>query len=110
MRICAWDFFMKLRLIIHYTDGKTFTGKWNTYHPFKDLNTKQISSLQIQSLNSKYTLSSKRKQRSEFYSRQGDNSISILKELHRNIWIDLSIDKVTEKRSIRVIKERITNI
>lgn len=100
---------MKTRLIIHYADGKTFTGEWNKYHPFKDLNTKPISSLQIQSENNRYTLSSKRKQSSEFYSRQGEKKISILKSIHRNIWIELNIDKATEERSINVIKDYITN-
>ena len=99
---------MKTRLIIHYTDGKTFTGEWNKYHPFKDLNTKRISSLQIQTENM-YTLASKKKQKSEFYSRQGKNHISILKRISRNTWIELKIDKNTEERTVNIIKENIRN-
>lgn len=99
-----------LRLIIHYADGNTFTGDWGKYSPFKDLNTKQISSLQIQSnKDTYYTLSSKKKQNSEFYSRQGKKEISILKQIHKNIWIELSINKVTEKRNINIINEYISN-
>ena len=110
MYTCAWEFFiMKTRLIIHYSDGETFTGEWNKYHPFKDLNTKNISSLQIQSSSDKlYTLSSKKKQCSEFYSRQSKDIIAILKRIHRNIWIELEINKFTEDRTVNVINSQST--
>lgn len=111
MCTCTWDFLMKTRLLVHYLDGETFTGIWDKYHPFKDLNTKSISSLQIQSSNDNfYTLSSKKNKKSEFYSRQSTAEISILKMIHRNIWIELSINKVTGKRIINIMKERIANI
>lgn len=98
---------MDIRLIIHYSDGHTFTGEWNIYHPFKDLNTELISSLQIQTDNNLYTLSSKKKQKCNFYSRQAEDYISILKEIYRDVWIELTIDKNTEEKVINVIKENI---
>jgi hypothetical protein len=106
--ICAWDFFMNTRLLIHYKDGNTFTGEWDTYHPFKDLNTKPISSLQIQSSDNLYTLSANKKN-SEFYSRSYKDKISILRHVCDNIWIELSINKITEEKNINIIKEYIEN-
>jgi hypothetical protein len=105
---CAWDFFMKARLLIHYRDGKTFKGDWDTFHPFKDLNTKPISSLQIQSLDNLYTLSSNKKN-SEFFSRYYEDRLSIMRHVSKNIWIELSINRFTEEQKINIIEEYIEN-
>lgn len=100
---------MKTRLIIHYTDGKTFIGDWDNIYRFDTLlNSKAISSLQIQTSNEiTYTLSAKKKQKAIFWYRDFENEISILKRISKNIWIELKVNKSTEERSINVIDENI---
>lgn len=100
---------MKTRLIIHYLDGRTYTGDWNTHYLFRDLNTKPISSLQIQSFNKLYTLSSKKKD-SQFFSRGSKDHLSILRYLDKYLWIELRVDKNTGESKINIIEEYIENI
>jgi len=114
MYTCAWDFLiMRTRIIIHYTNGMTYTGEWDESQAFKNLCKDPISSLQIQEENGKlHTLSLKRKQLNAFWQRdhkQGDKltNRSILRKLSRNVWIDLNLDCITGKRIITIIKENI---
>ena len=108
IHLCMGFFIMDIRLIVHYSDGNTFTGDWNLFYDFIKLNSKKISSLQIQTSNENlYTLSSKKKQNSTYWFRKQNDLISILKRLHKNIWIDLSINKNTEEKLINIISEDI---
>jgi len=104
---------MKTRIIIHYGNGKTHTGKWDESEDFKNLCQGQISSLQIQEEGGKnHTLSLKRKQLNAFWQRdfrKGDKLISrsILRKLSKNIWLDLNLDCVDGIRRVTIIKEEI---
>ena len=113
MYTCTWDFLMKTRLLVHYLDGKTFTGRWDYKYDFKKLSNKPISSLQIQRNDLKmYTLSSKRKQSNTFWQRDHIKNKelvarSILKRLNKDIWLDMYINCDTGKRNITIIREEI---
>lgn len=104
---------MKTRLLIHYLDGKTFTGEWNKIYDFRNLNNKPISSLQIQKdIGKTHTLSSKKKQKNIFWQRdkvKTDRIIcrSVLKRLTKDVWLDLTVDCETGNSKIVVIKENI---
>ena len=104
---------MRTRLIIHYIDGKTFTGDWDVTYCFRNLNERPISSLQIQQSNGvNHTLSSKKKQLNAFWQRDEiiDFKIvtrSIFRRLSNNIWLVLSVQCDSCKRKISIIKEDI---
>lgn len=104
---------MRTRLLIHYLDGKTFSGDMDCRHDFKELSKKPISSLQIQEEAGKmHTLSSKNKKSNTFWQRdyiKSGNIISrsILKKLKKDIWLDMNIDCNNGKREITVIRETI---
>ena len=104
---------MKTRILIHYTSGKTYTGKWDESQDFKNVCKSQISSLQIQEEGGKnHTLSLKRKQLNAFWQRDTRNkdkliSRSILRKLSKNIWLELQLDCTEGIRTVTIIKEEI---
>lgn len=84
---------MKTRLIVHYRDGKTYTGNWNSKYNFDNLNYKDISSLQIQDeYKNKYTLSSKRGTKNKYWS-ESNKVISIFRNICDNFWIELTLNE-----------------
>lgn len=104
---------MRTRLLIHYANGKTFTGEWDKSYDFSTLRKIAISSLQIQQDNSIYhTLSCNKKRLNNFW--QKDKVVegklinrSILKKLSKNVWLELTINCVDSKRTITIIREDI---
>lgn len=103
---------MKIRWIAHYRDGKTYTSDWDSSISFRDLKSKNISSLQLQDENGNlHTLSSKKKQNCSYW--QQDRYInnylfsrSILKRLAGGIWLKLTLD-INGNKQINVIKDTI---
>ena len=112
MYACAWDFLiMRTRLLIHYANGKTFTGEWDKSYDFSSLRKTAISSLQIQQDNGIYhTLSCNKKKINNFWQKDQREegkliNRSIFKRLSKKVWLDLTVDCINYKRKITIIRE-----
>lgn len=104
---------METRIIIHYRDGETFTGEWESILLPETMNHKTMSSIQLQTKDGTlYTLSSRPKQNIKFWQRdtyEAKDIIarSILKELAKDTWLELSLCLKTGQPEINVIKEEV---